>query len=151
AQMGDEDTPISKEDLERELAFGLEDPTALTANQRAFTIMVRNLMWRLVELFAWEKEDRLADLLDYLERDEKPDWGAELDAYFDEYADLDIGADARGGDYFSLTRDGREWTARQIIKDPEGDNSFQLVAVVDLDASDAEGEVRLKNLEMIRS
>ncbi len=150
AQMGDEDTPISKEDLERELAFGLEDPTALTANKRAFTIMVRNLMWRLVELFAWEKEDRLAELLEYLERDEKPDWGAELDAYFDEYADLDIGADARGGDYFSLTRDGREWTARQIIKDPEGDNSFQLVAVVDLDASDAEGEVRLKSLEMVR-
>ena len=150
AQMGDEDTPISKEDLERELAFGLEDPTALTANKRAFTIMVRNLMWRLVELFAWEKEDRLAELLDYLERDEKPDWGAELDAYFDEYADLDIGPDARGSDYFSLSQDGREWTARQIIKDPEGDNSFQLIAVVDLDASDAEGEVRLKSLEMVR-
>ena len=150
AQMGDEDTPISKEDLERELAFGLEDPTALTANRRAFTIMVRNLMWRLVELFAWEKEDRLAELLDYLERDEKPDWGAELDAYFDEYADLDIGPDARSGDYFTLSQDGREWTARQIIKDPEGDNSFQLVAVVDLDASDAEGEVRLKSLEMVR-
>ena len=150
AQMGDEDTPISKEDLERELAFGLEDPTALTANKRAFTIMVRNLMWRLVELFAWEKEDKLADLLDYLERDEKPDWGAELDAYFEEYADLDTGQDARSGEYFTLSQDGREWTARQIIKDPEGDNSFQLVAVIDLDASDAEGEVRLKSLEMVR-
>lgn len=150
AQMGDEDTPISKEDLERELAFGLEDPTALTANKRAFTIMVRNLMWRLVELFAWEKEDKLAELLDYLERDDKPDWGAELDAYFDEYADLDVGQDARSGEYFTLSQDGREWTARQIIKDPEGDNSFQLLAVVDLDASDAEGEVRLKSLEMVR-
>ncbi|RSZ61685.1 DUF3516 domain-containing protein [Corynebacterium hylobatis] len=151
AQMGDEDTPISKEDLERELAFGLEDPTALTANKRAFTIMVRNLMFRLVELFAWEKEDRLSELLEYLERDAKPDWGAELDAYFDEYADLDTGADARSNEYFSLKQEGREWTARQLIKDPEGDNSFQLLAVVDLNASDEAGEVRLASLEMVRN
>lgn len=150
AQMGDEDTPISREDLERELAFGLEDPTALTSNRRAFTIMVRNLMFRLVELFAWEKEDRLAELTEYLERDARPDWGAELDAYFDEYADLDTGTDARSGEYFTLTQDGRLWTARQIIKDPEGDNGFQLLAVVDLDASDKAGEVRLTSLEMVR-
>ncbi len=150
AQMGDEDTPISQEDLERELAFGTEDPTALTANRRAFTIMVRNIMFRLVELFAWEKEERLAELLDYLDRDDRPDWDAELDAYFDEYADLDTGQDARSNEYFHLQQDGRLWTARQIIKDPEGDNSFQLLAVVDLDASDETGEVRLAKLEMVR-
>lgn len=150
AQMGDEDTPISQEDLERELAFGTEDPTALTANRRAFTIMVRNLMFRLVELFAWEKEERLSELLDYLDRDDRPDWDAELDAYFDEYADLDTGQDARSNEYFSLTQDGRMWTARQIIKDPEGENSFQLLATIDLDASDEAGEVRLARLEMVR-
>ena len=150
AQMGDEDAPISKEALERELAFGLEDPTALTSNRRAFTIMVRNLMFRFVELFAWEKEDRLSALTEYLERADKPDWGAELDAYFDEYADLDTGTDARSGEYFTLTQEGREWSARQIIKDPEGDNAFQMLAVVDLEASDEAGEVRLKSLEMVR-
>lgn len=150
AQMGDEDTPISQEDLERELAFGTEDPTALTANRRAFTIMVRNLMFRLVELFAWEKEERLSELLDYLDREDRPDWDAELDAYFDEYADLDTGQDARSNEYFSLTQDGRMWTARQIIKDPEGENSFQLLATIDLDASDEAGEVRLARLEMVR-
>ena len=48
-----------------------------------------------------------------------------------------------------MERGGAEWTARQIIKDPEGDNSFQLLAVIDLEASDAEGEVRLKSLEMV--
>lgn len=34
AQMADPEAPISKEALERELAFGVEDPTALTANRR---------------------------------------------------------------------------------------------------------------------
>ena len=64
AQMAGEDSPIDQDTVDRELAFGVEDPTALTANRRAFTIMVRNYMFRLVQLFALEKEDRLAELLD---------------------------------------------------------------------------------------
>ncbi len=42
AQMAGEDSPIDQDTVDRELAFGVEDPTALTANRRAFTIMVRN-------------------------------------------------------------------------------------------------------------
>lgn len=148
AQMGDEDTPISKADLERELAFGVEDPTALTANHRAFKIMVRNFFFRMVELFAFEKEDRLAELLEYLDRADKPDWSTAMDDYFDNYADLDTGPAARGHEYFQVTENGRSWQVRQIIKDPEGDNAFQLHGVVDLDASDEVGEVRLSHLEM---
>lgn len=32
------------------------------------------------------------------------------------------------------------WKVRQIVDDPEGDHDFAIVAVVDLDASDAVGE-----------
>ena len=103
-------------------------------------------MWRFVELFAYEKEDDLARLTEYLERDDKPDFGAAMDDYFDEYADLDTGMDARSKEYFHLTQDGRRWTVRQTIKDPEADNSFAFVAVVDLDASDEAGEVRVASL-----
>ncbi|WP_245974853.1 DEAD/DEAH box helicase [Corynebacterium alimapuense] len=148
AHMSDEDTPISKEALERELAFGVEDPSALTSNRRAFTIMVRNLMFRLVELFAFEKEAELARLTDYLEREDKPDFGSALDAYFDEYADLDTGQDARGKEYFRLEQEGRSWQVRQVIKDPAGDNSFAFIATIDLDASDEAGEVRLSSLQI---
>ncbi|AKK08971.1 superfamily II RNA helicase [Corynebacterium testudinoris] len=151
AHMADEDTPISKEALERELAFGVEDPSALTSNRRAFTIMVRNLMWRFVELFAYEKETDLARLTEYLERDDKPDFAAAMDDYFDEYADMDTGLDARSAQYFQLSQEGgRLWTARQIIKDPEGDHSFQFVATIDLDASDEAGEVRLSSLQLVQ-
>ena len=149
AHMADENTPISRDDLERELAFGVEDPTALTANRRAFTIMVRNYFFRMVELFAFEKEKELADMLDYMELADQPDWPALMDDYFDHYDDVDLDADARGPEYFVLAdTDSRSWTVTQIVKDPEGDNSFQLHGTVDLDASDAAGEVRLSSLEM---
>ena len=147
AQMAGEDSPIDQETVDRELAFGVEDPTALTANRRAFTIMVRNYMFRLVQLFALEKEDRLAELLEYL--DEVPDFGAILDDYFDEYADIDSGPEARGPEFFRLgDTDSRAWSVRQIIKDPDGDHAYQFVATVDLDASDEAGEVRLADLRV---
>ena len=149
AHMADENTPISRDDLERELAFGVEDPTALTANRRAFTIMVRNYFFRLVELFAFEKEKELAGMLDYMDLADQPDWPALMDDYFDEYDDVDLDADARGPEYFVLQdTDTRSWTVTQILKDPDGDNSYQLHGTVDLDASDEAGEVRLSALEM---
>jgi len=145
--MTGDDQPVSQDTIDRELAFGVEDPTALTANRRAFTIMVRNYFFRLVELFAYEKEDQLAEMLDYLEPDARVDWPAAMDDYFDEYADVDLGPDARGPEFFRLAdTTGRFWEVSQIIKDPEGDNAFQLHGTVDLDASDEAGEVRLSAL-----
>ena len=149
AQMSDEDTPISQEDLERELAFGVEDPTAVTANRRAFTVMVRNHFYRLVELFAFEREEQLDAMTEHLE--DAPDWPALLDDYFDEYDDLDTGQASRGKEYFLLTDSDRQWQVRQILKDPEGDNSFSFVGTVDLDASDEAGEVRLSELRIEQS
>ena len=147
AHMTGDDQPVSQDTIDRELAFGVEDPTALTANRRAFTIMVRNYFFRLVELFAYEKEDQLAAMLDYLDPDARVDWPAAMDDYFDEYDDVDLGPDARGPEYFHLAdTTGRSWKVSQIIKDPEGDNAFQLHGTVDLDASDDAGEVRLSGL-----
>ncbi|KQB85421.1 DEAD/DEAH box helicase [Corynebacterium oculi] len=146
AHMADPDAPVSQAVVDQELAFGVEDPTALSANRRAFTIMVRNAMFRLVELFAWEKEDRLAELTDYIE--DAPDFPAAMDEYFDQYSDLDTGPQARGPEYFRLDTTGRAWQVRQIFKDPEGDNSFAYEAVVDLDASDEAGEVRFSSLRI---
>ncbi|WP_179948261.1 DEAD/DEAH box helicase [Corynebacterium liangguodongii] len=152
AHMADEDTPISPETLERELAFGVEDPTALTANRRAFKVMVRNFFFRLVELFAFEKEEQLDEAVGYLDPESRPVWPEELDGYFDEYDDVLIDADARGPEYFRLSGEqGREWSVVQVIRDPAGDNAFQLHGVVDLDASDATGEVRLSRLEVIKA
>ncbi|QMV85463.1 DUF3516 domain-containing protein [Corynebacterium hindlerae] len=149
AQLADPDAPISADTVARELAFGVEDPTALSANPRALKIMIRNAMFRLVELFAYEKEDELAELTSYL--DEVPDFGAAMDDYFDEYADLDVGPAARGPQYFTLRTTGRMWQAEQIIKDPNDDNAFAFEATIDLDESDKDGEIRFATLNIRQS
>ncbi|MEJ4120355.1 DEAD/DEAH box helicase [Corynebacterium macginleyi] len=147
AQMAGDDSPIDQDTLDRELAFGVEDPTALTANRRAFGITVRNYMFRLTQLFAREEEDHLAAVLDYL--DQVPDFGAILDDYFDEYDDIDTGPEARGPEYFQLKEsNSRSWPVRQILKDPAGDRAYHFVAIVDLDASDQAGEVRLSEFHV---
>ncbi|GGG69230.1 helicase [Corynebacterium pelargi] len=147
AQMADPEAPIDQATLDRELAFGVEDPDALSANPKALAVMVRNLMFKAVRMFALEEEDAFAETFDYLEQ--PVDLGATLDAYFDEYADVDLSADARGPEYFQLNRtEPRRWNVRQIIKDPEDDRGYAFNAVVDLDASDAAGEVRLSQLSI---
>ncbi|APT84902.1 DEAD/DEAH box helicase [Corynebacterium aquilae] len=153
ALMADPDAPISKQQLEQERGFGVTDPQSLSANKRALTIMVRNYMFRLVELFAFEKEAELESVLDYLSDSAEgiPDFGAALDDYFEEYADLDVSPAARGPEYFRLDTgapSSRVWQVRQIIKDPADDKAFAFVAEVDLDASDAAGEVRLGSLRI---
>ncbi|WP_018023866.1 DUF3516 domain-containing protein [Corynebacterium ulceribovis] len=146
AQMADPDKPVDAETLAREQAFGQEPDRPLTGNKRAFRIMVRNLFFRHVEMFAWEKEDDLAVLDEYLE--DVPDWGAAMDDYFDQYADIDTGQAARGGSFFQVEEGPEVWRVRQILKDPEGDNSFAFVGEVDLAASDEHGEVRLRSLQV---
>ncbi len=71
-----------------------------------------------------------------------------MDAYFEEYSDMDLGPDARGPEYFIVKKSGRRWDVRQIMKDPQEDNGFSVVGIVDLDASDAAGEVRFEALSM---
>jgi superfamily II RNA helicase len=114
-------------------------PAALTANIRAFTVLVRNALFRRVELAALRRVDALGEL----DADAGWDagrWGAALDAYFAEYDRIGTGADARNPALLHVDPDGRRWRVRQVFDDPEGDRDWGIVAEVDLDASDAAGE-----------
>ncbi|MGP5660553.1 DEAD/DEAH box helicase [Corynebacterium falsenii] len=147
--MGDPDAPLSEEQV-REHAYGVEDTNALSGNPRALKRMVRNHFFRHVELFAFEKERELAELDSYLES--PPDWPAAMDDYFDEYADLGLDAEARSSHMVIIgvdESDPRRWTVRQILDDPEGDHGWAFEGVVDLDATDEAGEVRLADLRVV--
>jgi hypothetical protein len=115
-------------------------PRPITANERAFGVMVRNAMFQRVQLAA---RDRFADLA-ALEPDRTgmsaADWEAALGEYFDEYEWLDDGPAARSPELLLIERSERTWAVRQIINDPEGHHDWAIVAEVDLDASDAAGE-----------
>lgn len=113
----------------------------LTGNQRAFKVLVRNAMFRRVELAAADDVDGLAALGDYLSAD---DWDDALGDYWDEYDDMLTDATARGPALFVIDGETtRAWRVRQIIADPDGNHDWSMLASVDLDASDEAGQLVL--------
>jgi superfamily II RNA helicase len=127
-------------------------PPPVTANRRAFGVLVRNALFRRVELAALGRYDELGEL------DAEAGWDADrwaqaVEAYFDEHEDLGTGPDARGPQYFVLDErpDGvpagaRLWRVRQIFDDPAGDHDWGIDAEVDLAASDEAGEAVVRVL-----
>ena len=118
----------------------------LTGNRRAFTVLVRNAMFRRVQLCAADDVAALVGLdADSPDSDfEAADWDEALDAYYAEHDEIGVGAQARSPRLFVIEEEtSRRWQVRQIIDDPAGNHDWQLSADVDLDASDASGELAL--------
>ncbi len=114
----------SDEEPEDVLPLGPED---VTANQRAFRIMVRNEMFRWVTCLATGQTSRLPE-------GAVPD---ELDDYWDEFDQIVLDAEARGPARFSY--DHQTGVATQIIHDPDGVDAWRIEGRVDRDASIEEG------------
>ncbi|MEV7632991.1 DUF3516 domain-containing protein [Microbacterium sp. NPDC089318] len=112
-------------------------PKRLSSNTRAFRVLVRNEMFRRMQLAAREDVESLASL--------DPDFGAAgwdsaLDAYFAEHDEILTGADARSPQLLLIDQGTEVWQVRQIIDDPAGDHDWGISATVDLAASDEAGE-----------
>ncbi len=117
----------------------------VTANARAFRVLVRNAMFRRVELAALDKVAELGELDADAGWDEDA-WGEAMDAYWDEYDDLGTGPDARGPRLLQIEEVPEEalWRVRQTFADPSGDHDWGISAEVDLTASDEEGRAVIK-------
>ncbi|MEU7766118.1 DUF3516 domain-containing protein [Nocardia sp. NPDC049190] len=126
--------PGAETDVDQ-IAFGAETVRPISANERAFRVMVRNAMIRRVELAALRRWDALAEL------SPGPDWAAALADYFAEYERIGTGPDARGPQLFQVERRPGFWQVRQVLDDPAGDHGWSIDATVDLAESDAAGEV----------
>src|ERR1700757_2368814 len=113
-------------------------PKSVTWNTRAFRIIVRNALFRRVMLAALRRYDELGEL-DAADGWTTRAWEDALDGYFDLYADIGTGADARGPAMLIVEEGPREWTVRQIFDDPAGDHDWGISASVDLAASDEAG------------
>jgi superfamily II RNA helicase len=119
-------------------------PRPLTGNERAFTAMVRNSLFRRVELFALRRWYDLGEL-DSGAGWDADRWGEVVRAYFAEHAELNTGGDARGPGLLILDKsDPRVWRVRQILDDPEGDHDWGFDVEVDLEGSDEEGVVVMR-------
>jgi hypothetical protein len=113
-------------------------PRPLTGNERAFTAMVRNALFRRVELFARRNSHELG-VLDAGSGWTAQRWQEVVEDYFAEHADVGIGADARGPALLIIDRQPGLWRVRQILDDPAGDHDWGFEVDVDLEASDEAG------------
>ncbi|MGH8939452.1 MAG: DUF3516 domain-containing protein, partial [Actinomycetes bacterium] len=116
-----------------------ETPPAVTSNTRAFRVLVRNAMFRRVELAALRRYDVLGEL------DADAGWDAEawadaMAAYWADHDEIHTGADARGPQLLVITGEPGRWRVRQVVDDPAGDHDWGIGAEVDLKASDESGE-----------
>ena len=121
-------------------------PPPLTDNRRAFRILIRNELFRRVELAAHRRITQLVEL----DGDTGWDWhrwSAVLDAYFAEHDSIGTDAAARGAAFFEVDESGRRWAVRQVLADPAGDHDWIIAAEVDLDASDAAGVAVVRVLD----
>jgi superfamily II RNA helicase len=118
-------------------------PRPLTGNERAFTAMIRNALFRRVELIARRRWYDLGEL-DSASGWDADRWGEVVQAYFAEHDELSTGADARGPALLVIDKQPGMWRVRQILDDPAGDHDWGFDVEVDLEASDEEGAVVLR-------
>ena len=140
-------------------------PRPLSAQERVLEVMVRNAMFARVAACARDDLDALmrleraaADRFDP-PRDvvlTRSRWDSALEEYYAEHDTIATDADARGPAYFWLGAAGsgepagapegttaRVRHVRQTLADPQGHRDWVIEAVVDLDATDAAGELVL--------
>jgi superfamily II RNA helicase len=113
-------------------------PPGVTTNPRAFRVLVRNELFRRVQLAALEKWDELGEL-DAASGFDADRWADALDPYFDEYERVGTDADARGSAMLQLTEGPTEWLVRQVLSDPAADHDWGITATVDLAESNEQG------------
>lgn len=122
----------------------------VTGNLRAFRVLVRNAMFRKIELAASDDVDGLAALEPAGTVMTRQRWDDALGDYWDAHDDLGSGPEARGPKYLLVVEDGRLWRVRQIIDDPAGDHDWAISALVDLDECDEAGELVVRTQSFAR-
>ena len=121
-----------------------DDRPDVTAEPRAFRVMVRNEVFRWVQLLARREHAALAEVPAVGGQA----WAAEVVAeaiapYWDDFAEIPTDAHARGAGFFVLDDSGGTgadtWPVTQTIADPDGFHEWVLEGTVDLTASREEG------------
>ncbi len=123
-------------------------PPGVTANRRAFRVMVRNQVFRQVELLARGAYGQLASTAgdgggggEGVNGDDVVVWDARhweeaMVPYWQRHQAIGTGPSARGPALFQVTEHADHWRVRQVLDDPDGDHDWAVHARVDLAASD---------------
>ena len=132
-------------------ALDMAPPSAadqVVADRRGVTLLVRNALIRRVTLAARERYDQLGELdSDFGMTATR--WERALDAYHEQHEEILTDADARSSAMLSIDEADEQaahvWHVHQIFADEDGDHDFGIMADLDLDATQEEGEAVFKN------
>ena len=132
-------------------ALDMAPPSAadqVVADRRGVTLLVRNALIRRVTLAARERYDQLGELdSDFGMTATR--WERVLDAYHERHEEILTDADARSSAMLSIDEADEQaahvWHIHQIFADEDGDHDFGIMADLDLDATQEEGEAVFKN------
>jgi len=130
-------------------------PRNVTTNRRAFFVLVRNELFRRIQLAALDRvpelgvlEAEAAALAGGLPPFTETQWDDALEAYYAEHDEILTDASARSAAMLLVDEkpDGRDdiWRVRQIIADPAGDHDWGISADVLLEDSAREGVAVLR-------
>ncbi|MDU0346357.1 DUF3516 domain-containing protein [Microbacterium sp. KSW2-29] len=122
-------------------------PPSILTNRRAFVVLVRNEMFRRVQLAALQRDDELVEL------DPDAGWPDVLDRYFDEHDAIGTGGASRSSALVDIDESEAAeglWRVEQTIDDPAGDHDWRIRAEVDLSASEEEGTAVVRVTEVLR-
>ena len=132
-------------------ALDMASPSAadqVVADRRGVTLLVRNALIRRVTLAARERYDQLGELdSDFGMTATR--WERALDAYHEQHEEILTDADACSSAMLSIDEADEQaahvWHVHQIFSDEDGDHDFGIMADLDLDATQEEGEAVFKN------
>ena len=128
----------------------------VTTSVRAFRVMVRNEVFRWVQLLS-RRSGEATDVLAEVPSIGDAAWNADsireaIAPYWEDHSVMPTDSHARGGEYFVLDDSTPDmWPATQTIADPDGFNEWVLDGRVDLAASREEGRavVRLGGIRRL--
>ncbi|RCV56299.1 DEAD/DEAH box helicase [Marinitenerispora sediminis] len=126
-----------------------ERPKPVTSNPRAFRVLVRNALFRRVELAALRRYDELG-ALDAEDGWDADEWEDALAEYYAEHDEIRTGPDARGPRMLLIEEGADTWEVRQILDDPADHHDWGISVEVDLAASDEEGRAVLRMRDLDR-
>lgn len=115
----------------------VSDQEDLTKDRRGFIVLVRNIVWRIVQALARRDfEGAAGQIRAAAAKDSRvsvEDLGAVLAPFFEEYGEMRTDPAARSPRHLQVEEQGNVWTLRQSLVDPEEDLSYRLVFQLDLE------------------
>jgi len=114
---------------------GLPEQPDITTDEHAFTVLIRNALFRLVLSLARRRYDEAATLCDAGDGDEPWDgarFEAALASYWEQHGEIRSDASARSARHFVVEHGDARWRVRQTLVDPADHHDWHIEAEVDL-------------------